>query len=81
MKDKHLTPYTEAVLHEISRRGNILPMAVWHSTKGQPLIIKGHYIPPRTSIIPMIGTVMHDPNNFADPMKFDPDRYLKSRHD
>ena len=32
MNDRRNTPYTEATLHEIQRKGNILPMAVFHYT-------------------------------------------------
>ena len=32
MNDRRNTPYTQATLHEIQRKGNILPMAVFHYT-------------------------------------------------
>ncbi len=77
MKDKHKTPYTEAVLHEVMRRGNILPMAVWHcSVEDKSVDVGGYRIPPGTVIIPLIGEVMMDPKNFDNPEQFNPERYL-----
>ncbi len=81
MKDRHLTPYTEAVLHEVTRRGNILPMAVWHcTTKEQDVKYKGFRFPPKTGLIPLIGDVMHDPEHFSNPYEFNPDRYLSENN-
>ncbi len=77
MKDKEMTPYTEAVLHEVTRRGNILPMSVWHcSVQDRSTEVAGHVIPPGTVIIPLIGEVMMDPKNFDHPEQFNPERYL-----
>lgn len=78
MSDKIQTPYTEAVLHEIQRKGNILPMSVFHcTTRDQYVKIDKFQVPPKTAIIPLIGDIMHDPEYFPNPTKFDPERYLK----
>ena len=71
--EKHKTPYTEAVIHEIQRRGNILPWAVFHSTKST-VGIGNYFVPQDTIIIPFIGDIMHDPEHFPDPFKFKPER-------
>ena len=44
MSDKSLAPYTEAVLHEIQRKGNIAPLALFHQNN-QPLAIENFWIP------------------------------------
>ena len=78
--DRSLTPYTEAVLHEISRKGNILPMSVFHQANNSLTI--GHFkIPNKATIVPMIGEIMHDPIHFPNPMEFNPDRYLIQNDD
>ena len=80
MSDRDLTPYTEAVIHEISRKGNILPMSVFHKTN-TALTIGSFRIPSNASIIPMIGEIMHDPEHFPNPMDFNPERYLSTMND
>ena len=75
MSERNLTPYTEAVIHEISRKGKILPLAVFHATSA-PINVHHYKIPSRTVIFPLIGDIMHDPEHFPNPSKFDPDRYL-----
>ncbi len=81
-KDRHLTPYTEAVLHEITRRGNILPMSVWHATPYDEIVeYKGYKFPPHTILICMIGEVMLDPKHFPDPLAFNPERFLSEEKD
>ena len=52
MSERNLTPYTEAVLHEISRRGNIAPMALFHQTN-EPITFGQFKIPSNTVIVPM----------------------------
>ena len=78
--DRSLTPYTEAVLHEISRKGNILPMSVFHQANAS-LTIGQFKIPREATIVPMIGEIMHDPVHFPNPMEFKPERYLSKRDD
>ena len=73
--DRNLTPYTEAVICEIQRKGNILPNSVFHRTLSE-LKLKNYIIPPDTVIVPMIGDIMHDPDYFHEPMTFNPQRYL-----
>lgn len=80
MVDRSLTPYTEAVLHELARLSNILPTSVFHQAN-EPLTIGDFKIPSKTIIIPMIGEVMHDPEHFPDPMMFNPDRYITQNGD
>ena len=75
LSDRLLTPYTEAVIHEIQRMGNIAPTAVFHQAS-KPLKIGMFDIPVNTIIVPMIGEVMHNPEQFPNPMEFKPERYL-----
>ena len=75
MSQKNDTPYTEAVLHEIQRKANLLPLSVFHAASTD-IKAGDHIIPENTNIIPLIGEIMNDPKNFPDPEKFDPERYL-----
>ena len=79
MKDRSCTPYTEATLHEIQRKANILPMSVFHYTSEPIRCGKEYIIPANTFLVPLIGKIMRDPEHFGpDPEKFDPERYLST---
>ena len=58
MAEKHKIPYTEAVIHEIQRMANVLPLSVFHNTKTN--VDLGKYsLPPNTTFIPFIGDIMN----------------------
>jgi len=69
------TPYTEAVLHETQRKGDILTFAVPHCAK-RDTILGGYFVPEGTAVFPNLGALMSDPKYFPEPEKFKPERYL-----
>ena len=71
--EKDKIPYTEAVIHEIQRKANILPLSVFHQTK-RNVDIGQYSVPSETVFIPFIGDVMNDPEPFPDPSEFKPER-------
>ncbi len=73
--DRPETPYTEAVIHEIQRCGNIVPLSVFHATSTD-CHLGGYFLPKNTVVFPNIGHVMRDPKKFPNPEMFDPTRYL-----
>ena len=73
--EKHKVPYTEAVIHEIQRRANILPLSVLHSTRTK-VDIEEYSLPAGTVLVPFIGDIMNDPEHFPEPSKFQPERYI-----
>ena len=73
MDEKNKIPYTEAVIHEIQRRGNIGPLAIFHQTTTN-VDVGSFSVPPETVIIPFIGDIMNDPEHFSEPSKFKPER-------
>ena len=73
MNDKSKIPYTEAVIHEIQRRGNIAPLALIHQSTDN-VDIGPYSVPPKTLIIPLIGEILNDPKHFPEPSKFKPER-------
>jgi len=69
------TPYTEAVIHEIQRKGNILSLSVFHKAT-EDTNLASYFIPKGTVIFPNLGAVLNDPEYFPNPEKFDPERFF-----
>ncbi len=70
-------PYTEAVLLEIQRLGNIAPNSLLHATSKTTRI--GNYVlPAGTTINSSMLSIMMDPKAFPDPEQFKPERFIDS---
>ncbi|KAG2544671.1 abscisic acid 8'-hydroxylase 3-like [Panicum virgatum] len=66
-------PYTNKVMNETLRRATILP---WFSRKAaQDFSIDGYDIKKGTSVNLDMVSIHHDPDVFADPERFHPDRF------
>ncbi|XP_052148520.1 abscisic acid 8'-hydroxylase 1-like [Oryza glaberrima] len=71
--DVNSMPYTNKVMNETLRRATILP---WFSRKAaQDFSIDGYEIKKGTSVNLDVVSIHHDPSVFADPYKFDPNRF------
>ncbi|KAA8590050.1 hypothetical protein FQN60_013415 [Etheostoma spectabile] len=71
MADRPNLPYTDAVIHEIQRMGNIVPlnglrMAAKDTTLG------GYVIPKGTSLMPNLTSVLFDKTEWETPDTFNP---------
>ncbi|KAM4642694.1 cytochrome P450 2G1-like [Discoglossus pictus] len=77
-EDKANMPYMDAVIHEIQRFSDVLPMNVPHSVIRETKF-HGYTIPSGTDVIPLICTVLRDPSQFATPDKFNPEHFLDSK--
>ncbi len=75
-RDRHLTPYTEAVIHEVQRGASVADKAVPHRATKDCYLSTGHFIPKDTMVIFWLGSVMKDPKVFRNPETFDPTRFL-----
>uniref|UniRef100_A0A914EF35 Cytochrome P450 n=1 Tax=Acrobeloides nanus TaxID=290746 RepID=A0A914EF35_9BILA len=59
MDDKHNLHYTSAVINEIQRIANLIPINVLHTTS-RNVNINGHHIRKGTMIIPQICAILYD---------------------
>ncbi|KAM8954019.1 cytochrome P450 2K4-like isoform 2-T2 [Pelodytes ibericus] len=71
-------PYTNAVIHEIQRFANIVPMSLPHETS-KDVYFKEYFLPKGTYVIPLLYSVLRDKAHFAEPEKFNPHHFLDSQ--
>ncbi|XP_054829814.1 cytochrome P450 2K6-like isoform X3 [Eublepharis macularius] len=70
-------PYTDAVIHEVQRFANIVPMNLPHATT-MDVTLKGYFIPKGTCIVPLLYSVLYDESQWEKPLKFYPEHFLDS---
>uniref|UniRef100_A0A6I8PNU2 Cytochrome P450 2K1 n=1 Tax=Xenopus tropicalis TaxID=8364 RepID=A0A6I8PNU2_XENTR len=70
-------PFTNAVIHEILRFADIVPLNVPHETT-RDVHFKGYFIPKGTYIIPLLSSVLKDKTQFDAPEEFNPNHFLDS---
>ncbi|KAM8953463.1 cytochrome P450 2K4-like isoform 2-T2 [Pelodytes ibericus] len=71
-------PYTEAVINEIQRIGNIGASGVPRATT-RDVMFRGYFLPKGTEVLPVLGTVLQDEAYFEKPEEFYPEHFLDSK--
>ncbi|KAM4022749.1 cytochrome P450 2D17-like [Anomaloglossus baeobatrachus] len=75
MGDVLQMPYTNAVIHEVQRCGDIIPLALPHMTY-RDMEMKGFLIPKGTTIITNLSSVLKDQEVWEKPLQFYPKHFL-----
>ncbi|XP_072918430.1 uncharacterized protein [Hemitrygon akajei] len=73
--DRKNLPYTDAVIHEIQRFANIVPLNLMHSTT-EDVNFKGYFLPKGTPVIPLLTSVLYDKTQWENPFDFNPSNFL-----
>ncbi|XP_060639586.2 cytochrome P450 2G1-like [Anolis sagrei] len=74
-EDRRQMPYTDAVIHEVQRCSDVLPMSVAHMVTCDTEF-RGYLIPKGMTVYPILSTVLHDPTMFKSPNAFNPENFL-----
>ncbi|XP_006879804.1 PREDICTED: cytochrome P450 2J2-like [Elephantulus edwardii] len=75
--DRDHMPYTNAVIHEVQRMGNILPMNLPREVTTDTTVA-GYYLPKGTVILTNLTALHRDPKEWATPDTFNPEHFLEN---
>uniref|UniRef100_A0A8C3HHR2 unspecific monooxygenase n=1 Tax=Chrysemys picta bellii TaxID=8478 RepID=A0A8C3HHR2_CHRPI len=75
MTDRSQMPYTDAVIHEIQRYINLVPLGLPHAVT-RDVHLKQYLIPKGTTIFPALKSVLYDSREFPNPEQFNPGHFL-----
>ncbi|KAK3291639.1 cytochrome P450 [Chaetomium fimeti] len=79
-EDRPNLPYINALVKETTRWWSITPMGFPHAAT-EDIEFNGFHIPNGAYLIPAVWWFLHDPQVYADPESFDPDRFLPPRNE
>ncbi|XP_068262403.1 cytochrome P450 2J2-like [Nyctibius grandis] len=76
LEDRSNMPYTNAVIHEVQRKSNIIPFSAPRMTV-KDTVLEGFRIPKGTVLLTNLTSVMFDKNEWETPDTFNPGHFLK----
>ncbi|KAM9620025.1 cytochrome P450 2J2-like [Morphnus guianensis] len=77
MADKENMPYTSAVLSEVLRMGNIVPLGVPRMSTSDTTL-GGFHLPKGTTLMTSLTSIMFDKNVWETPDTFNPEHFLEN---
>ncbi|XP_061894786.1 uncharacterized protein LOC133644382 [Entelurus aequoreus] len=77
LADRPNMPYTEAVIHETLRMGDIIPLG-FPKMASHDATLGGYVIPKGTAITTILTSVLYDKSEWETPDRFNPQHFLGS---
>ncbi|XP_016048182.1 cytochrome P450 2C20-like isoform X2 [Erinaceus europaeus] len=78
MQDRSHMPYMDALVHEVQRYIDLLPISLPHAVT-RDIKFRNYLIPKGMTIITSLTSVLHDKKEFPNPEVFDPSHFLDER--
>ncbi|KAI5137906.1 cytochrome P450 2D17-like [Manis pentadactyla] len=78
MQDQARMPFTMAVVHEVQRFGDIIPLNLPHMTT-KDIVVQGFLIPKGTTLITNLSSVLKDETVWEKPFRFHPEHFLDAQ--
>ncbi|XP_036787235.2 cytochrome P450 2D17-like [Manis pentadactyla] len=78
MQDQARMPFTMAVVHEVQRFGDIIPLGAPHMTT-RDTEMQGFLIPKGTTLITNLSSVLKDETVWEKPFRFHPEHFLDAQ--
>ncbi|XP_064414752.1 cytochrome P450 2K1-like [Latimeria chalumnae] len=75
IEDRKHVPFTNAVIHEIQRFANIVPMNIPHATTTDTHF-RNYFVPKGMQVIPLLTSVLYDKTQWETPYDFNPSHFL-----
>ncbi|KAG7468615.1 hypothetical protein MATL_G00145020 [Megalops atlanticus] len=77
-EDRHRMPYVQAMIHEVQRVADTVPLSVFHATTKDTQLM-GYDIPKGTLIIPNLSSVLNEESQWKFPHDFNPENFLNQQ--
>ncbi|GJN76720.1 hypothetical protein PLIIFM63780_000207 [Purpureocillium lilacinum] len=79
-EDRDQLPYINAIVKETLRWFPVVPIGTAHATDDE-VLYESFRIPKGAYLLPSLWWFLHDPDTYADPSVFDPERFLPPRNE